>query len=117
MEDIFNSPEIQLMREIDIQIKDSPTDWEGDLYSGRGLETRKSVKVPGAGHFGLISLTGKISREADKYKCFTQAICLPIANDSTEVVDTLEAAKEHIVKEMSSLAYILALIDSTHQGQ
>jgi len=117
MDDILNSPGMKMMRKVDAQIEDSPTDWRGDLSGNGELETNKSISVLGLGHYGMISLTGKITREADKYKCFVQAVCLPYANDSTEIVDSLEAAKKNIVQQMHSLAGIIALINMTHQGQ
>lgn len=107
---------IDLIREIESQVQDSLTGWKED--EGEGFSISASVKSPGVGQFGLISLTGKITRlhkwynfwrTSHKYECYVRAVCMPLAFESTDVLDTLEAAKEHTIQNMSTQANCLIM--------
>lgn len=87
----------KIFESVDTQVKEKVLQWEADLSEPGKLTTHTSLTV-GKGIFGLVSLTGEITPQAGKYTCKVRAVFLPLANDVTEEANSLEEAKDQVVR-------------------
>ena len=101
-------PKMQAILDVSERIANAPTEWLGDKV----VTAEMTVRVPGLGLLGAVTLKGEITQEGSRYKCKTEVICLPMASkhEEKELFKTLDEAKQNVIKSWSAEAGALSLV-------
>ena len=111
MADSMLSAALDLSERIKQSTKQSPLEWHGEQV----MTAERTLRVPGLGLLGAVTLKGVITREGSRYKCSTEIICLPMASkhEEKELFDSLDEAKEKITQSWAAEAGALGLVLKT----
>jgi hypothetical protein len=91
-------------------VSGTPTEWSESGSNPGVFEASKGVSAPGFGQLGFFSLSGSVTPEGGKYKCFVRAICMPLATDGRKDAESLAAAKTKVEEMMATHAVAIAMI-------
>ena len=102
--------ELELAMQVGEEVRKLPSDWQEDHSNNGKFTVSKSVPVPDVGAFGLVSLTGEITRNENGYSLLVRAGCLPLATEVKETAESLDEAKQKIEDMMVARASAVVLL-------